>query len=173
MELLQGFKKIRAFIFDMDGVITDGMLLIMANGLQARRMNIKDGFALQLAVNKGYGVVVVSGAYSAEMEQRFASLGITEVYMSVEDKKEFITKLMRANDWEKEHVLYMADDLPDAEVMHIVGMPCCPADAIPEIKEIVTYIATQPGGNGCVREVIEKTMRLNGDWVYEAGVSSK
>jgi len=123
MNVLEYFKPVTTFIFDVDGVLTDGTVLVMDGGLQARRMNIKDGFALQMAVAKGYRVVIVSGGHSPQASERLNRLGIKEVNMSVEDKKTFISKYIADNKLKKEQVLYMADDLPDLPVMSIVGYP--------------------------------------------------
>lgn len=171
MNVLEYFKPVTTFIFDVDGVLTDGTVLVMDGGLQARRMNIKDGFALQMAVAKGYRVVIVSGGHSGS--KRLNRLGIKEVNMSVEDKKTFISKYIADNKLKKEQVLYMADDLPDLPVMSIVGLPCCPADAVSEIREAVIYISPFKGGETCVRDVIEKVLKLNGHWKFEVNITSR
>ncbi len=173
MNVLKLFKKITTFIFDVDGVLTDGTVLVLENGLQARRMSIKDGFALQMAVKKGYKVIIVSGGNSPQVADRLEKLGITDVHMSVGDKKKFIARLIKENNLSKEQVLFMGDDLPDLPVMSIVGLPCCPADAIVEIKEAVQYISPVNGGFACVRDVIEKVLRLNDHWEYRVDIASK
>ena len=167
------FKKITTFIFDVDGVLTDGIVLVLENGLQARRMNIKDGFALQMAVKNGYKVLIVSGGNSPQVANRLEKLGITDVYMSVLKKKEFIADYIVKNKLLTEQVLFMADDLPDLPAMSIVGLPCCPADAVPEVKEVVQYISLLNGGDACVRDVIEKVLKLNDHWNYLEDVASK
>ena len=173
MNILELFKPVTAFVFDVDGVLTDGTVLVLDGGLQARRMNIKDGFALQMAVAKGYRVVIVSGGHSPQASERLNRLGIKEVNMSVEDKKTFISKYIADNKLKKEQVLYMADDLPDLPVMSIVGLPCCPADAVSEIREAVIYISPFKGGETCVRDVIEKVLKLNGHWKFEVNITSR
>ena len=173
MNILENFKKITTFIFDVDGVLTDGTILVLENGLQARRMHIKDGFALQMAVRNHYHVLIVSGSNSPQVTNRLEKLGIKEVHMSVHDKKQLIEEYMQKNNLDKEQVLYMADDLPDLPVMEIVGLPCCPADAVNEIKEAVQYISPLPGGNACVRDVIEKVLRLNDHWHFREDVVSR
>jgi 3-deoxy-D-manno-octulosonate 8-phosphate phosphatase (KDO 8-P phosphatase) len=173
MNVLELFKAIRVFIFDVDGVLTDGTVLVLDNGLQARRMHIKDGFALQMAVKNGYRVLIVSGGQSPQVVQRLEKLGITDVHMSVHDKKQFVAEYMSRHKLTKEQVLYMADDLPDLPVMSIVGLPCCPADAVHEIKEAVSYISPLNGGFACVRDVIEKVLRLHDQWHYRDDVASK
>ena len=167
------FKKIKTFIFDIDGVLTDGTILVLENGLQARRMNIKDGFSLQMAIKKGYRVMIVSGGNSPQVANRLENLGVHDVNMSVLDKKSFVADYMAKNNLVKEQVLFMGDDLPDLVVMSIVGLPCCPADAVNEVKEAVLYISPVKGGDACVRDVIEKVLKLNGHWNYQEEVASK
>ena len=167
------FKNITTFIFDIDGVLTDGSILVLENGLQARRMNIKDGFALQLAVKSGYRVMAVSGSNPSPVIDRLNKLGITEVHMPVFDKKYFITSYIEKNKLKKEEVLYMGDDLPDLPVMAIVGLSACPADAAAELIEVANYISPVNGGFGCVRDVIEKVLRLNGHWHHRDDVASR
>ena len=157
----------------MDGVLTDGTVLVLENGLQARRMNIKDGFALQMAVKNGYKVLIVSGGNSPQVTNRLERLGIHEVHMSVADKKTFIADYIQKNNLSKEQVLFMADDLPDLPAMSIVGLPCCPADAVTEVKEAVQYISPVKGGHACVRDVIEKVLKLNDHWHYSEDIASK
>jgi 3-deoxy-D-manno-octulosonate 8-phosphate phosphatase (KDO 8-P phosphatase) len=173
MDVLPAFKQITTFIFDVDGVLTDGAVLVLENGLQARRMSIKDGFALQLAVKCGYRVVIVSGSSPSPVIDRLNKLGITEIHMSVLDKKSFITGYIEKNKLKKAEVLFMGDDLPDLPSMAIVGLACCPADATPEIKEAVHYTSPVNGGYGCVRDVIEKVLKPNDQWNYHPGVASR
>ncbi|MEI2737311.1 MAG: 3-deoxy-D-manno-octulosonate 8-phosphate phosphatase [Chitinophagaceae bacterium] len=173
MNVLELFKPVTTFIFDVDGVLTDGTVLVLENGLQARRMNIKDGFALQMAVKNGYRVLIVSGGNSPQVADRLYRLGITDIHMAVADKKTFVTDYISKNKLSKENILYMADDLPDLPAMHIVGLPCCPADAVNEVKEAVQYISPLKGGDACVRDVIEKVLKLNDHWNYRDDVASK
>ena len=173
MNVLPLFQKITPFIFDVDGVLTDGTVLVLDNGLQARRMNIKDGFALQMAVKNGYRVLIVSGGNSPQVVHRLEKLGITDVHMSVLDKKTFVSEYITKNNLAKEEILYMGDDLPDLPAMSVVGLATCPADAVSEIKESAQYISHLNGGNACVREVIEKVLKLNDNWNYETDIASK
>lgn len=173
MNVLELFKPITSFIFDVDGVLTDGTVLLLENGIQARRMNIRDGFALQMAVKNGYRVLIVSGGNSPQVVNRLEKLGINDIHMSVNDKKEFVADYLSKNNISKEQVLFMADDLPDLPAMSIVGLPCCPADAITEIKEVVQYISPLKGGDACVRDVVEKVLKLNDHWHYREDVASK
>ncbi|MFN8290507.1 MAG: HAD hydrolase family protein [Chitinophagaceae bacterium] len=173
MNVLELFKPITAFVFDVDGVLTDGTVLVLDGGLQARRMNIKDGFALQMALKKGYRVKIISGGNSPEVADRLEKLGIKDISMSVLDKKSFIEAFTRDNQLSREKVLYMGDDLPDIPAMKAVGLACCPADAVQEVKEVVQYISPLKGGEACVREVIEKVLRLNDHWNYSEQVASR
>ena len=167
------FKNITSFIFDIDGVMTDGSILILENGLQARLMSIKDGFALQLAVKTGYRVMAISGSSPSPVIDRLNKLGVIEVQMSVMDKKSFVTSCIQKNKLQKEEVLYMGDDLPDLPAMSVVGLATCPADAAPEIREVANYISPFNGGYGCVRDVIEKVLRQNNQWHHRDDVASR
>jgi 3-deoxy-D-manno-octulosonate 8-phosphate phosphatase (KDO 8-P phosphatase) len=173
MNILEFFQKITTFIFDVDGILTDGTVLVLENGLQARRMNIKDGFALQMAQKNGYKVLIISGGNSPQVVDRLEKLGITNIHMSVLDKKAFLLEYISANKLKKEEVLYMGDDLPDLPAMSVVGLPCCPADAVIEVKEAVQYISPVNGGHACVRDVIEKVLKLNDHWNYSVDVTSR
>jgi 3-deoxy-D-manno-octulosonate 8-phosphate phosphatase (KDO 8-P phosphatase) len=172
MNIPELFKTITTLIFDVDGGLTDGTILVLENGLQARRMHIKDGFALQMAARNGYRVLIISGGNSPQVTARLEKLGITDVHMSVLDKKIFVTDYMQENNLNPGMVLYMGDDLPDLPVMTSVGLPCCPADAVNEVREAVQYISPINGGYGCVRDVIEKVLKLNDHWHYRADVTS-
>lgn len=167
------FKNITTFIFDIDGVLTDGSVLVLENGVQARRMSVKDGFALQLAVKTGYRVIAISGSSPSPVIDRLNKLGIAEVNMSVLDKISFVTSYIEKNKLKKEEVLYMGDDIPDLAVMPLVGLASCPADAAPEIIEAANYISPVNGGYGCVRDVIEKVLRLNDHWHHRDDVASR
>ena len=167
------FSSITTFIFDIDGVLTDGTVLVLENAVQARRMSIKDGLALQMAVKNGFRVQVVSGSVSPQVVSRLNNLGVHDVEMGVKDKAAFVNDYMNSNGLVKEQVLFMGDDLPDLPVMEMVGVPSCPADAVPEIKAAVKYISPFTGGTGCVRDVIEKVLRLNDKWHYRPDISSR
>lgn len=171
--MLDKFKHITSFVFDVDGVLTDGTLLVLPGGVMARTMNIKDGYALQLAVKRGYHVVVISGGYSEEVKERLFKLGVKDVYMQVENKAAVLQQFMKQHNLGPEKVLYMGDDIPDLDVMQLTGLPCCPFDAVQEIKEIAVYISHFKGGEGCGRDVIEKVMKLRGDWNNDTSVRSK
>jgi len=173
MNVLAEFKKVTTFIFDIDGVLTDGTVLILRDGLQARQMHVKDGFGLQMAMKNGYNVFVISGGISEESKQRLQYLGIKEIHIGIADKTKFVSDLLRNKKIKWGEVLYMGDDLPDMPLMNKVGLSCCPADAVSEVKSIVKYISPINGGWGCVRDVIEKVLKVNGQWKYETDVASK
>ncbi len=173
MNVLAEFKKITTFIFDIDGVLTDSTIFLLENGLQARRMNIKDGLGLQMAIRNGFKVMAISGSYSEPVIDRLKKLGIENVHMRVLDKKEFVEDLISQNNLKWEEILYMADDLPDIDLMKVVGLPCCPADAVPEILEFSKYISPVNGGMGCVRDVIEKVLKVQDKWVFHHEIVSK
>lgn len=167
------FRPITTFVFDVDGVLTDGTLFLLPGGEMVRRMNIKDGYALQLAVKKGYRVVIISGGMSELVKERLLKLGVSEVFMGVHDKRLVLQEYMQRNHLLQEQVLFMGDDIPDLEVMMEAGLPCCPADACTEAKEISKYISPIAGGFGCARDVIEKVMKLRGDWQHTVEVVSR
>jgi 3-deoxy-D-manno-octulosonate 8-phosphate phosphatase (KDO 8-P phosphatase) len=173
MNILSAFKKITTFVFDIDGVLTDGTVLVLPNGVQARRMHIKDGFALQMALKNGYRVKVISGGNSPEVLDRLTKLGVTDVHMSVLDKGTLLQEWMKTENLKKEETLYMGDDLPDLPALSVVGLPVCPADAADEVKKAAIYISPLKGGDACVREVIEKVLRMNGHWEYRVDVASR
>lgn len=166
--LLELFRPIRTFVFDVDGVLTDGSVLATEDGHLLRAMNIKDGYALQFAIKKGYKVWIISGAKSEAVRTRLKNLGVVDVHIGIEAKKEVLQEIAVAANTSYEHVLYMGDDIPDFAAMQLCGLPCCPNDAVPEIKQVSKYISPFDGGRGCVRDVIEKVMKLNGDWELPA-----
>lgn len=173
MNILAAFKPIKLFVFDVDGVLTDGTVLVLNNGEQARRMSIKDGYALQLAVKRGYQVLVISGGFSEAVVQRLNKLGITEVHMNCVNKREILLAYVQKQNLLWPQVLYMGDDIPDLQTMQMAGLACCPADAVPEIKVVSHYVSPQHGGAGCVRDVIEKVLKLNDHWLNDQTIASK
>ena len=173
MNILTNFKSINTFVLDVDGVLTDGSLLLLDDGQMARRMNIKDGYALQLAIKKGYHILIVSGGNSEAVKLRLQRLGVVEIFMNVTDKKAILLEYISKNKLKWEQVLYMGDDIPDMIPMQLAGLACCPADAVPEIKNLSHYISPVNGGYGCVRDVIEKVLKLNGHWNNDSTIASK
>ncbi|MEN9338965.1 MAG: hypothetical protein RIQ62_277 [Bacteroidota bacterium] len=158
------FAPIRHFIFDIDGVLTDGNLLISSDGTLLRTMNIRDGYALQLAIRKGFSVSIISGATGQGIEKRLNGLGITDIHLGIQNKASTLEEVCAISNLNLSSTLYMGDDMPDLAVMKQVSLPCCPADACQEILSISKYISPLPGGKGCVRDVIEKVLKLNQCW---------
>ena len=156
----------------MDGVLTDGGLLIDDNGQWLRRMHVRDGYALQLAIKSGFNVVVISGSNSPQVTERLKKLGVENVFMKVTEKAKFLREFAYRNDLTLSEMLFMGDDIPDYECMQLVGLACCPADAAPEIFTICKYISPFNGGNGCVRDIIEKVLKLNNKWILHTHTPS-
>jgi 3-deoxy-D-manno-octulosonate 8-phosphate phosphatase (KDO 8-P phosphatase) len=173
MTLLDQFKIVTTFVLDVDGVLTDGTVYVFDDGQQVRRMSIKDGFALQLAIKKGYRILVISGGTSDAVAGRLHKLGITDIFMNVHDKRSVLLQYMSDHNLKRNQVLFMGDDIPDYMAMLEVGLPCAPADAAPEIKKVSVYISHKEGGKGCVREVIEKVLKLNGHWELKTDIPSR
>lgn len=161
---LAQLEKINTFIFDVDGVLTNGEILASDSGEYLRTFNIKDGYALQLAVKKGYHVAIISGGSGAAMQKRFEGLGIPDIFLGVSDKVAVYQDLVLKHKLEASQILYMGDDIPDLNVMKLVGLPTCPADAVPEIKAISAYISPYEGGKTAVRDIVEKVLRVQQQW---------
>ncbi len=172
MNLLATFAKINTFVFDVDGVMTDGSILIMPNGEYLRTLNIKDGYAIQLAIKNGYNVIVITGSFSKPVEERLAYLGVTQYHQRVKDKKTLLLQILTAQNINVSTTLFMGDDMPDIGAMQTVAISCCPADAVIDVLQMANYISPINGGKGCVRDVIEKVMRLQGKWHDDANVAS-
>ena len=172
MNILSRLRFVKAFVFDMDGVLTDGTLHIEPGGQWLRKMCIQDGYALQLAVKSGYKVAVISGSESEPVEKRLQKLGVTEVFMKVNDKESFLKDYLSKNNISLSETLFMGDDMPDYQCMIIAGFACCPSDAAVEIKQISSYISPMRGGYGCVRDVIEKVLKLNNNWPLDTSIPS-
>ena len=170
--MLKTFKIINSFVFDIDGVLTDGSLLVMESGAMLRKMNVKDGYALQLAIKRGYNIIVMSGGKSPEAKKRLELLGIKKIFTEVKDKLQKLKELVNEFQLNPEHIVYMGDDIPDLEVMQYCGLAACPADAVSEIKNISKYVSTFNGGCGCVRDVIEKVMKLQNRWTADTHIPS-
>lgn len=165
--ILAKFTLIKTFVFDMDGVLTDGSLLILNDTEWFRTMDIKDGYAMHVAANNGYRMVVISGSSSEPARKRLQHLGVTDIFMGVPDKKELLQKYIAEHGLNREELLYMGDDIPDYGCMEVAGLSCCPADAAGDLKQIVKYISPFNGGHGCVRDVIEKVLKLHCKWKLE------
>jgi len=157
--------KVKAFIFDIDGVLSLQTIPMNSFGLPSRTVNLRDGYAMQLAIRKGYRVAVISGGKSKEYVKRLKGLGVKDIYMNSRSKMEHYEHYLKKHSLTNEDVLYMGDDIPDYPVMKTVGIPVCPSDADSEIKQISVYISDKEGGKGCVRDVIEQVMRLHNKWM--------
>jgi 3-deoxy-D-manno-octulosonate 8-phosphate phosphatase (KDO 8-P phosphatase) len=164
MNQLEKFRDIHTFLFDVDGVFTNNDILIMENGELLRQMNVRDGYAVKHAVQQGYRIGVITGGRSDGVRRRFEALGISDVFLGRSEKIEAYEEFIDEYGLDPEGILYMGDDLPDYPVMRRVGLPACPNDAIPEILNIALYVSPYAGGAGCVRDVIEKVMRLQHKW---------
>lgn len=173
MNVLELFKNITTLVFDVDGVLTDGSLFLMPGGAMVRRMSIKDGYGIQLAIKKGYHIVVISGGDSPEAAARLEKLGVKHIFMKCDNKKAVLLDFIAQQHLEKKEVLFMGDDMPDFDVLQACGLPCCPRDATAEIKEICKYISPLKGGEGCVRDVIEKILKLRGDWEVNTHIKAQ
>lgn len=167
MNVFKDFKAITTFVFDMDGVLTDGTLLILKGTEWLRKMHIKDGFALQLAVKNGYRVVILSKSNSDPVKERLNILGVKDVFMKIPDKREKLKEYIEQYKLTPQEILFMGDDVPDYTCMQIAGVSCCPDDAVTDIKAIAKYISPHKGGEGCVRDVIEKVLKLHNKWELE------
>ncbi|MDN3723680.1 HAD-IIIA family hydrolase [Aequorivita sp. SDUM287046] len=166
-------KHITTFIFDVDGVLTDGTIQVNTQGEMFRTMNIKDGYGLKAAVEQGFNVCIISGGTNEGVRVRLKNLGIKDIFLGAHDKTKILENYLTTNKIKRENTLYMGDDLPDYEIMQEVGLPTCPQDAVPEIKAISKYVSHKNGGKGCVREVIEQVLKVQGKWIITSGVSAK
>lgn len=161
----QLLKDVKAFVFDIDGVLTDGSVQVLENGEMARTMNTRDGYALQHAVKNGFIIGIISGGKSEPTRGRLEKLGIQDIYLGIHDKLDKLKEFMHIHNLKYDNILYMGDDMPDYEVMQKCGIPTCPKDAAPEIKDLSVYISDKIGGDGCVRDVIEQVMKVHKKWM--------
>lgn len=161
----EDLTKVKAFIFDIDGVLSLQTIGLNAFGVPNRTVNLRDGYALQLAVKKGYHVGIISGSNSKEYQKRLKTLGITEIYLNSKSKLENYNSFKKKHNLEDKYILFMGDDIPDFEVMKHAGVPVCPSDADSEIKQVALYISDKRGGEGCVRDVVEQVLRLHNNWM--------
>ena len=162
------FSPITTFIFDFDGVMTDGTVFCDFEGHPLRATNVKDGYAIQLASKLGYNVAVISGAICPSTIVRMNSLGVTDVFTGIPDKVLKLNEYMQEKGLRPEEIVFMGDDTPDLNVMRMVGLPASPADAVPEAIEAADWVTEHKGGKGCLREAIEGTLRAQGKWVFDA-----
>ncbi len=160
----QRLNKITTFIFDVDGVLTDGKVIVTETGELLRNLNSKDGYAVQLAIKKGYRIVIISGGNNEPVKKALERTGIKDIFIKQHDKLDCYKNYLSENALQDDEIIYMGDDLPDWEVMKRVGVATCPNDAATEIKEICIYVSDKKGGEGCVRDIIEQVMRVQGKW---------
>lgn len=158
------FKDITTVVLDVDGVLTNGDIILMPGMQPVRKMNAKDGYAMQLAVRNGIRMAIITGGRSPEVRERLNGLGITDVYLGASSKMESYEDLKMCYDLKDEEILYMGDDLPDYDIMKIVGLAAAPQDAAPEIKSVADYVSPIDGGRGCVRDVLEQLLKIQGKW---------
>ena len=161
---LQKLKDIKAFVLDIDGVLTDGTVHVTETGEQLRRFHVRDGYAMQRAVRNGYLICVISGGKSASVLGRLNGLGITDIYLGVDKKIDVYQNFLKQRRLSPEEVMYMGDDIPDIPPMNACGLPVCPSDAVEEVKAVSAYISPKAGGTGCVRDVIEKVLKIQKKW---------
>lgn len=160
-------NDINTFVFDVDGVLTDGTVHVSAEGELLRSMNIKDGYALKKAIKSGYTVCIISGGKNEAVRKRLNGLGITDIYLGIEDKVACLEKLFKSKSIQAKNVAYMGDDIPDLYPMRLIGLPTCPQDAVPEVKAISKYISHKNGGKGCGRDLIEQVLKVQGKWLND------
>lgn len=158
-------KRIKAIIFDVDGVLSAETITLAADGEPLRTVNIKDGYAIQLAVKMGLRMVILTGGKTEAVRLRYERLGVEDIYMGCAVKVKTYEEFLRKYDLTDADVMYMGDDIPDMEIMRKVGCPVCPQDACPDVKDISIYISPYKGGYGCGRDVIEQTLRAQGKWL--------
>ncbi|MBR5863588.1 MAG: HAD hydrolase family protein [Alistipes sp.] len=164
----EDIAKTRAFIFDVDGVMTDGGIMPIEGGTDfIRKYNAKDGYAIAYAVRRGYKVCVISGGYGTLLRARLEKLGVTRIYLGCMNKIEAMQEFFRDYDIDPAYTIYMGDDIPDLECMEMVGIPVCPADACSEVQEASRYVSEFCGGCGAVRDIVEQTLRSQDEWAKD------
>ncbi|MFM1878949.1 MAG: hypothetical protein RLZZ241_1815 [Bacteroidota bacterium] len=160
-ELLHG---VSTFIFDVDGVLTDGSVLITSSGELLRKMSIKDGYAIKTAIDCGYRVCIISGGSNAGVKSRLQGLGVTDIFLGAGFKDEVLGEYILDYNLKPHELLYMGDDIPDLPAMKLCGLITCPKNAVPEVKAVSDYVSPYEGGAGCVRDIIEQVLKLSGNW---------
>jgi len=161
-------KKVRAVIFDVDGVLSAETVGMDSEGMPLRTMNIKDGYAIQLAVKMGLRIAIMTGGSSESIHSRYAYLGVEDIYMKCAVKMQVYEAFLAKYGLTDEEVIFVGDDIPDYEVMSRVGCPCCPADACHEVKSVSRYVSARRGGFGCARDVLEQVLMAQGHWLSDA-----
>ena len=161
-------KKITTVIFDVDGVLSCSTIPMNGEGLPMRTVNIKDGYAIQLAVKMGMKLVILTGGKDDAIQKRYSALGMKDIFMGCAVKIKTYQEYCKTNGISDEEVIYVGDDIPDYEIMKTVGCPCCPADACHDIKAISCYVSPYDGGHGCARDILEQILRAKGQWLSSA-----
>lgn len=157
-------ERVNTLIFDFDGIFTDGSAFMMPGHVPLRSTNAKDTYAVQLAAKKGITIAILTGGTSEEIRNRFNMLGVSHIFLGSRNKLAVFNRFCEEHSINPDNVLYMGDDIPDYQVMKHVALPCCPADAVQEIKSVSKYISHIKGGKGCVREIIEQVLKVKGLW---------
>lgn len=156
---------VKAFAFDIDGVLSASEITLHPNGEPMRSINTKDGYALQLAIKLGYPIAIITGGRTRSVRIRFKGLGIKDIHMGASNKLPIFEGFLKKHDLKAEEVMFMGDDIPDFPVMEACGFPVCPADAVPELQEVAIYTSHKNGGDGCVRDVVEQVLKAQGKWM--------
>ncbi len=158
-------RDVKAFALDVDGVLTDGSIILMPDGNNLRKLNIKDCYAIQLGISKGLKVAIITRSKSETLKKSLKEIGVNDIYLGTNDKKESLDEFILTYNLSPADILYMGDDIPDYEAMKYAGVPTCPIDAAPEIRAICLYTSQKKGGEGCVRDVIEQVLKVQGKWI--------
>ena len=164
--------QITTFIFDVDGVLTNGKVLITSEGEMYREMDTKDGYALKCALDQGFKVCIISGGTNEGVRNRFRALGIYDIYLGAHHKGDPFQDVLDSYELSPDEILYMGDDMPDIEVMEQVAVAACPQDAVADVKAVSNYISHKKGGEGCVRDIVEQTLRVQGKWRKNIGAKN-
>lgn len=164
----EDISQVKAFVFDVDGVFTDGGITTLPDGDFMRTYNVKDGYAIAYALKMGYKICIITGGRGAMLEARFRILGVTDMHINCMDKLTALKGFIEKNDFTPNDIMYMGDDIPDLEVMNYVGMPVAPRDAVSEIIDSARYVSQYDGGRGCVRDVVEQVLRSHGVWAKDS-----
>ena len=165
-------NKITTFVFDVDGVLTNGKILVTTEGEMYREMNTRDGFALKYALLKGFNIGIISGGTNQGVKKRLENLGVNKVYLGIHEKDIALDDFINTYNINPDEVLYMGDDVPDMPVMEKVGVATCPQDAVPDVKRIADYVSHKNGGDGCVREIVEQVMMVQNKWMFSENTNT-
>ena len=164
MSYKEKLNEIKNFVFDVDGVFTDGSIVVDSDGNELRIFSTRDGIAVKLASDKGYNICIISGGKNEGGRKRLNRLGVKNVFLGVDDKIKVFNNYLNKNNLKLDETTFMGDDLPDIKILKMVGLSCCPNDAAPEVRGVVDYISNKKGGDGCVRDIIEQVLTIHGEW---------